>query len=83
MTSCLVFKGQWRFISRSKAIYNVPIHIVLELALSEKSQGFGEVVIQNNSFVSDFANQKVLLLHLLFKGQRSFQLTLRDLKSFL
>lgn len=46
---------------------NLPVDVVFRFPAFEETQRFGEMVIQNDGFVPQFANQKILFLDLLLK----------------
>lgn len=59
---------------------NLPVDVVFRFPAFEETQRFGEMVIQNDGFVPQFANQKILFLDLLLKRQGSFELLAHSLE---
>ena len=55
----------------------IPINVVLRFALLQETQRLGEMVIQDDSLMTELADQKILFLDLLFEWERSLELFLR------
>ena len=56
---------------------NALIDGIIRLGALDVFQGFGEVVIQDDGFVAEFADQEVLLLDFLLEGCCSFEVLLQ------
>lgn len=43
---------------------NLPVDIVFRFAPLQEAECFGQVIIEDDSFMPELANQKILLFHL-------------------
>lgn len=53
--------------------YDVPIHHVLGVPLFDEAQSLGEMIVENDTFMSELSNQEILFLDLSLKGQGPLQ----------
>ena len=59
---------------------HIPVDVVFWLAFLQEAQGFGEVVVEDDGFVAQLADEQVLLFDFLLEGQGSLELLLRGLE---
>lgn len=55
------------------------VNVIIGFALFQMPQGLGKMIVQYDSFMTKFANKKVLLLDLHFKRQGPLELLLGTL----